>query len=410
MVSGASRGDGADRQSILVTDGDERVALALVRAFGGRGHRVVVGASTSRSLGQASRFAETGVVLLDPLSDPDGFVRSVREALDRHGCNVLVPVSEGALYAILTSREIFPDVLLPFGTADRFETISNKIAVSSAAAKVGIAVPRRVVLTSPEEVETAADIGRPPFVIKPARSVVADDGRRIKVGVTYASCRETLRARLEQLPRAAFPVMVQERVVGPGIGVFALRWNGQVHALFAHRRIREKPPSGGVSVYRESVPLDATLREQVVELLDRLEWDGVAMVEFKVEEATGVPYLMEINGRFWGSLQLAIDAGVDFPNLLLDAARGRFPSARPSWTVGVRSRWWWGDFDHLLTRFRRSDAELGLLPGTPSRWAVLGEWFRLRPAGDRNEVLRRDDFKPFLRETVNWFHAFLRRR
>ena len=37
------------------------------------------------------------------------------------------------------------------------------------------------------------------------------------------------------------------------------------------------------------------------------------MVEFKHDERDGVPKLMEINGRFWGSLQLAIDAGVDFP-------------------------------------------------------------------------------------------------
>ena len=40
------------------------------------------------------------------------------------------------------------------------------------------------------------------------------------------------------------------------------------------------------------------------------------MVEFKLDARDGVAKLMEINGRFWGSLQLAVDAGVDFPAIL----------------------------------------------------------------------------------------------
>ncbi len=64
------------------------------------------------------------------------------------------------------------------------------------------------------------------------------------------------------------------------------------------------------------------------------------MVEFKADARTGTPYLMEINGRFWGSLQLAIDAGVDFPAILVAAALGapippRSPrSARASAAAG----------------------------------------------------------------------------
>ena len=46
------------------------------------------------------------------------------------------------------------------------------------------------------------------------------------------------------------------------------------------------------------------------------------MLELKVDAATGVPYVMEVNGRFWGSLQLAVDAGVDFPVLLVRRALG----------------------------------------------------------------------------------------
>ncbi len=128
------------------------------------------------------------------------------------------------------------------------------------------------------------------------------------------------------------------------------------------------------------------------------------MVEYKVDERTGVPILMEINGRFWGSLQLAIDAGVDFPRLLLECAAGHGPAAPAAYRTGTRLRWWWGDVDQLLLRLRRSNAELGLPPGSPGRLHALGEFVALRP-GDRNEVLRLDDPLPFLHESLRWFRA-----
>ena len=129
-----------------------------------------------------------------------------------------------------------------------------------------------------------------------------------------------------------------------------LLWDGELRAEFAHRRLCEKPASGGVSVYRESIAMDDDLRERSRNLLNRFGWFGPAMVEYKRDSATGRAYLMEVNGRFWGSLQLAIDSGVDFPQLLVRCALGQ-PSERiHSYRVGVRSRWWWGQVDHLVGR------------------------------------------------------------
>ena len=56
----------------------------------------------------------------------------------------------------------------------------------------------------------------------------------------------------------------------------------------------EKPPSGGVSVYRESMVPDPALLSQSLALVKRLGWQGVCMVEYKVESSTGTPYLMEV--------------------------------------------------------------------------------------------------------------------
>ena len=129
------------------------------------------------------------------------------------------------------------------------------------------------------------------------------------------------------------------------------------------------------------------------------------MVEFKLYRMTGTPYLMEVNGRFWGSLQLAIDAGIDFPLLLIDAACGAPVAPPPVARTGVRLRWELGDVDYLIAILSRSRTQLHLPPGTPSRLrsaaAVLLPW---RP-GERWEILRPSDPAPFLREATNWIRG-----
>lgn len=131
------------------------------------------------------------------------------------------------------------------------------------------------------------------------------------------------------------------------------------------------------------------------------------MVEFKVEEETGIHYLMEVNGRFWGSLQLAVDAGVDFPRLLVGAALGAPAHEPPTYREGIRSRWWWGDVDHLVARLRDGGEPAGSASG--GRLPLLADFLALWRPGDRYEVLRADDPGPILRETGTWLREVLSR-
>jgi predicted ATP-grasp superfamily ATP-dependent carboligase len=225
----------------------------------------------------------------------------------------------------------------------------------------------------------------------------------VKAAAMHAASPDALVDAARSIPDAAYPLLLQERIVGDGIGVFLLIRGSETLAAFAHRRIREKPPSGGVGVYRESIEMDAELLGKSQALLAAFEWEGAAMVEYKREASTGTPYLMEINGRFWGSLQLAIDAGVDFPALLLSDKEDVTP---PTYRVGMRSRWEWGEVDHLLARLRRSPRALALPPGAPGRLRAVGDFLAaaLSPR-TRGEVFRLADPLPFARETADWLRG-----
>ncbi|HEU4588617.1 MAG TPA: ATP-grasp domain-containing protein [Gemmatimonadales bacterium] len=394
------------KATVLVTDGEQRAALAVVRSLGRAGLRPVVCSTSGRSLAGRSRYAAVEVAVPDPLREPGSFADAVAQAARREQAALVLPIAEPAMLAILAARDTLLPARVPFPSLETFRRVSDKALLMQVAPEVGIRVPTQWTATSPASAEAILAEGpRFPLVLKPSRSVGEGAAGRQKLSVRYAAAAPELQAGLAALPPAAFPVLVQERIVGPGIGIFLLLWNGATQAIFAHRRIREKPPAGGVSVYRESVPADPGLVGRSRALLERLGWDGVAMIEYKVDAATGEPYLMEINGRFWGSLQLAIDAGVDFPALLVSLALGGHPAPVTTYRTGVRSRWWWGDVDSLLLRLRRSPASLALPPGDRGRWHHLVEFLKLWRPGDRNEILRLEDPMPFFHETREWLHG-----
>lgn len=382
---------------VLVTDGEQRAALAVVRSLGAAGYECLVASSQERCLAGASRFARETHRVPAPLLQPDAFRRAIRHLARERRADVLLPVTEAALRAVQSGGDPGA-VVVPFPPHDAVAAVSDKATVLAAARELGIPVPEQTVLLRAEDAE-ALRAAPPayPVAVKPARSVPAEpDGPR-DAAVRYAGDTPALRAALDQFPPSHYPLLVQRRVRGPGLGIFLLLWDGRVRAQFAHRRLRERPPSGGVSVLSESVAAEPRLVTWATALLGRFAWRGVAMVEFKQEIATGIPYLMEVNGRFWGSLQLAVDAGVDFPKLLVDAALGGLPEGDvPAYREGVRLRWLWGDVDHLLARLRA--------PGNGRLAACRDFLLGFRP-GNRSEVLRLRDPAPFLRETADWFRA-----
>jgi predicted ATP-grasp superfamily ATP-dependent carboligase len=390
--------------TVLVSDGEQRAALAVVRSLGRAGHTVYVCSAAGRSLAGASRHCRDEARTGDPLRSPEEFAAQVRLLVERWGVEVLLPISEASLLALLPARHSLGDALLPFPGEEEFARICDKALLMEVARELGIGIPAQLRLEAPAAAERLDDGALPrfPLVLKPARSVIAAEGARVKTTVVHLADRAELDAALASLPSTAYPVLLQERIEGPGVGVFLLLWEGELLASFSHRRVREKPPSGGVSVYRESVAPDPGLLARSRALLDAFGWTGVAMVEYKVDSRTGIPYLMEVNGRFWGSLQLAVDAGVDFPALLLAAALGERPSAVHNYRAGVRSRWWWGDVDHLLARLRRSGRELALPAGSPGRLRASLDFLAAFGQGARNEVFRLDDPLPSLRETIDW--------
>jgi predicted ATP-grasp superfamily ATP-dependent carboligase len=387
---------------ILVTDSDTRAALAAVRALGARGHDVVTAGISSASLAARSRHSSAFERYPDPAADSEGFVQAIAEITKRRSIEVVLPMTEVTTLLVTAHQDRFTG-RIPFPDSTTVANASDKAFVINLARELGIPVPRTIVATSAANgIERAAELGFP-IVMKPSRSRVRTEDGWVSTGVAYATDAATLRDALERLPPAVYPVLLQERIEGPGVGVFAAVDRGRTVALFAHRRLREKPPSGGVSVLCESAAVDPVAAEHATKLLNHIGWRGVAMVEFKQDKRDGSLRLMEINGRFWGSLQLSILAGVDFPNIAAAIAQGQDLPAPPGYRTGVRSRWLAGDLDAMLLQLFRSRDRLNLPPSHPGRWRMLASFFNPFGPAARCEIERPDDFGP---ARLEWARRF----
>jgi predicted ATP-grasp superfamily ATP-dependent carboligase len=197
-------------------------------------------------------------------------------------------------------------------------------------------------------------------------------------------------------------ILVQEFVDGIGVGYFALLGGGRVRAEFAHRRLRDVRPTGSGSSLRISASIDPGLRDQALSVLSALGWTGVAMVEFRVRP-DGTPVFLEVNGRFWNSLALAVHAGVDFPALVATLAAEGEVAAPPTYREGVRCRWILGDVRHLIEVWRGAPAAY---PGAfPTRLRTLAEVLTPTPGTWHDNF----DWRDPLPELGDWLH-FLSRK
>jgi predicted ATP-grasp superfamily ATP-dependent carboligase len=381
---------------VLILDGSQRSALAAVRSLGRR-LEAVVAEEASPCLAGRSRFAAGLLRYPPPATAPGAFQEWLVAECQRGSYEMVLPLTDLTVPLVLPRRaEIEPWARLPFVSLETYERASDKPQLLALAAELGLPVPRSLSVARPGELDASQVSLRYPLVVKPQRSKTPLGAEVLSAGAAHASSPEELARLLAAHPvLSRVPVLIQEKVEGEGVGLFALCQEGRPVRLFAHRRLMEKPPSGGVSVLCESIPLDPQVRELALRLLEALNWHGAAMVEFR-QGRDGVPYLMEINARFWGSLQLAVDCGLDFPYDLYLLARGeRLDLAESHYRVGRRCRWLLGCLDHYYLRLKT-----GQLLRTSGQWS--SKW------GETSDfVFRRDDPGPFFWELRSYLGAAL---
>ncbi|GAB3290016.1 hypothetical protein GCM10027297_36160 [Parahaliea aestuarii] len=355
----------------LVLDADTLPALGIIRSLGRSGVRVIAASSHANAIGGYSRFAAKHLRYPDPMSETAAFLDWVQRQLrDIKQLALVIPVTERSLVPLSRHFAGHADrSLFAMANDSALEQVLDKARTAELATRCKVPQPKSWSLSNAGQLHALSGELPYPLVIKPARSI-SDGSTRRQFSVRYAHTPEALqRSAAAMLPTT--DLILQEYFSGDGIGVEVLAMCGEILYAFQHRRLHEVPLSGGGSSLRQSEDVNPELLAASRRLLSALDWSGVAMVEFKVQASTGRYILVEINGRFWGSLPLALAAGADFPRLLWHMQRDLPLPDLPAYRRGIRCHKLSAELHWCEAVFRRqADTRLVAIP---SRWRAIRE-------------------------------------
>ncbi len=386
----------AMRTDVLLLYSWVRSSYAVLNNLHNRKLLVATGDSVPLGMCQLSRLKVHQYRYISPLVNNDLFVQQLCKILEKTTPILLLP-SHDETEIIAANRHLFPDsVHIPIPSIEQIRLANDKSRIQEFAIQCGVPCAWRFAYRVADDLLESIDNN--------VKTVIRLRKGNSAKGVFYATGPQETVSTLSSIitkyncTPERFPV-VQEYVNGDGWGVSCLYWEGRRIAHFTHHRLREKTLTGGTSTLREHKP-NELLEQMAFTLLDKLQWHGLAMVEFKYDSQSGNGYFIEINPRLWGSIHLAISAGVEFPYLLYlcatqgpDAARAYQKSCTVKYPW--RSRWYLGDCIASVDRLRSgrvADALRCLLPG----------------GTDTYDDINWKDPGAFLGEILYYAHGFLK--
>lgn len=328
---------------VIVTEPNHKNALAVCRALATNGLGVVV---MGRRFSQANFSNSTGRSF-NFRWERDDFVDKVLEIAGKSGAETLIPVGARSVFATNESREqIARKVDFAIGPAPSLALSKNKAELLEFAAGLGLEIPENERSSEYSSLVKSLKKFPLPFVVKSSSELSRFKPLYVR---TKDDVKRVLREETLAAASAEGELILQRLIVGPGQGFFALYQDQKCKRVMMHQRLRETPETGGSSWAAKSI-YSAPLFESGMLLLDALGWHGPAMVEFKVDSTTGKPYLIELNPKLWGSLDLCIASGVNIPLDLVKIASGK--ELEPDFTFerGVHFYWPLDSFKALLGR------------------------------------------------------------
>ncbi len=252
---------------------------------------------------------------------------------------VYMPVSEKPTKLLYSYIRKHPDSNIKFflPTEVKFDIARDKILFQSFCENNNLPIPQSYTLSELQLMKN----NFPSIVVKPKLG-------QGSVGIKYLSDFEQL-AELHDIDLNEY--VIQKRVSKSMnvVGAFFLCKDGETISAYTHKRLRTFPAEGGVTVYSESGN-DESIISLGVEILLKLNWNGLAMLEFLYEEDSGKWKVLELNPRIWGSVMLsAFNNSNMLNNYVLLAMQKKIVSANDLKSVFIR---WYFPFE-ILNFFKK---------------------------------------------------------
>lgn len=347
-------------QRVLVSGDEFHASLALVRALRAGGYVPLLAVGVRGSYASRSRAVAAVAYVPQAHEAPAAFVRALARAADDLEADAVLPGTEASLIAV-AQRPQSLHVTAGVPASDVVDLATNKERVLALAAACGLETPPSIAAPPTELAARHGEIGFP-AVLKPLRTRLQLENSRL----AYYEARrivtaDELLAALDGLPEVDW--VLQPYIDGPLSAVSGVAWEGGLVCCLHQVTRRIWPPAVGYSSYAETVAADSRLESQVADLLQRIGWSGLFQAQF-LGAPDGRRLLIDFNPRAYGSLALALRAGMNLPALWASRVLGA-PLAPTDYRSGVRYRLEHNDLRAITRTLRDRDIRAALEALTP---------------------------------------------
>jgi predicted ATP-grasp superfamily ATP-dependent carboligase len=335
-----------DKINVIITNGWDRIAYNILRGLSKENLKVAFGTDNLLGMGYYSKLAAAKFIHHNYKISEILFIEDLVKAFSKFKPDVYIPTGE-EIFAVSRNLELLSKsgVKIPVSDINTLEKLNNKTISFRIAELAGLPVPETIIPKNEKDIiEFINKIGFPVIIKKgwsrSAEGVCKVDNKSV----------DEIPSIIKEYNLEYGKFIVQKFVKGETYGVSVLMNKGEVRSVFTHKRLREKIRTGGPSTLRMSTT-NSLLEDYAVKLLGSIKFHGVAMIEFKYDEKTDNAWFIECNPRFWGSVGLAINSGVNFPYLLYRMAIDGDVESVKNYKKGVVVEWWLGDKIAQLKNF-----------------------------------------------------------
>lgn len=338
---------------VLILNGESRNGLAIIRSLGRNGYLCDIVTYTN-AINQKLPFLFKSkyvrkVHCLARLNDEDKFLHEFINLLKFHKYDFIIPA--GTEYSNFLSKykndiAIFSQPLIE--NYEKIWHVHNKINCMLWAESIGVPVPKTFVIKNLNDLIAAANQINFPVVIKNPDSFASEGLWTCSDGAE--KLLEEYKRRIPQIVTGVereFPI-IQKKITGQLFDSTSFVIKGQTVGMLTQERILTAwlDGGGGLVNITNDIP---EIKEYTQKIIKELKWTGPIEMDWIKDSDSGRYYLIEINPKFWGTTQLTISSGLDYPDFLMRFATNKPIKKISEYKIGLMYRWIMDELFAILT-------------------------------------------------------------
>jgi predicted ATP-grasp superfamily ATP-dependent carboligase len=304
-----------DKISILIPDGESPFALHVLACFAPtKNVEVHILSKKNDAVSKYSR----GISSFHLLKDGQSLLDGVADCCSQIHVDLCMPVDMDGIYYFAEHCEQTTQLtrLMLMESSDNLRTVWDKGLLADYLQANQLSHPESITSRAQFDKSIA---GLPfPVLIKPRLAGNGD-------GIVKYTDRKKLMEYVDSRANFFKEFIIQEFIDGEDIDCSVYCKDGRILAYTIQKAIYLNSdlfqPAEGVEFVHH-----AGVIKLVEELVSALKWSGVAHIDMRICDSDGSVKVIEINPRFWGSIEGSLHVGVNFPYLACLASLGEsFP-------------------------------------------------------------------------------------